>query len=73
MGYQSSAAVAAAEDNEERDDDDPDALVIEDVAKAVVHNIIPPVFRPKIYSRSDSVNTAMYYGEGGFAPSDTIL
>ena len=44
-GYQSSAAVAAAEDNEERDNDDPDALVIEDVAKAVVHNIIPPVCR----------------------------
>lgn len=37
---------AAAEDDKKRDDDEPYALVVENVAKAVIHKF-PPRFRMK--------------------------
>ena len=37
---------AAAEDDKKRDDDEPYALVVENVAKAVIHKF-PPRFRVK--------------------------
>ena len=47
-----SAVASAAEDDEERDDDEPDALVVEDIAHAVVHNNLRSVFRWRVVQRN---------------------